>query len=70
MLALTSGLVAFLEIPKDTSMVTTSKLLLFSILIGYALFMSLITEILVSGDNHQSHANAREHSLGTQQRAT
>jgi hypothetical protein len=66
MLALASGLVAFLEIPKDTLAVTVSKFWLFSVLIGYALFVSLLTELLVSADNHQSHAKS---GLGTEQGA-
>jgi hypothetical protein len=59
-LALASGLVAFLEIPKDTLMVTHPKFWTFSILICYALSISIITEFLVSADNHRCHARLRE----------
>jgi hypothetical protein len=59
-LALASGLVAFLEIPKDTLLVVHSKLWTFSVLICYALLVSILTEYLVSTDNHRCHARLRE----------
>lgn len=58
-----TGLVGFLEIPNDDALVTSRQLVTFSVLILLALLISLITEFLVSADNHRCHAIRRDHGL-------
>jgi hypothetical protein len=55
-----SGLVGFLVLPHDAVAVTQRQLVTFSILILLALLISLITEYLVSADNHRCHSIQRE----------
>jgi hypothetical protein len=54
-LALTSGIVGFLVLPKNDLPVTAAGLWTFSILIFSALMMSLLTEIFVSRDHYRLH---------------
>jgi uncharacterized membrane protein YozB (DUF420 family) len=63
-LALGSGLVAFIVIPKDNVPVASAKLLTFSVIICYALLMSIITEFFVSTDNHRCYVALRRGLTG------
>jgi hypothetical protein len=59
-LGMFSGLVGFLEIPNSFHVVTTRELVTFSVLICLSILISIITEYLVSADNHRCHTQHRE----------
>lgn len=65
MLALSSGLVGFLVVPKNDLLATNRELWPFGILVVAALLMSLVTEFFVSTDNHRCHAARGQPVTGT-----
>jgi hypothetical protein len=61
-----SGLIGFLVLPSGDVSVTSRQLWTFSILIFLALLISVITEFLVSADNHRCHSIRRSDSEPSQ----